>query len=141
MGEEAKTTAEATSFESEKLALEREKLALERERLEAQSARIEELEAQLDAVHRRSFSVEPAVAAVAAAVVVAIGGIVGAAIGFDIGKKHASVPRKVLLSRSFISAMRSVSGVRLSAFDQEVHPAPWMPQKRTDFPEELVLVR
>jgi hypothetical protein len=132
---------EALSFEREKLALEREKLALERERVEADTARLEELERAALSAHGKSFTVEPVVAAVGAAVVFAVGLVLGGAIGFDIGKSKVPPPRKVMLSRAFISAMRSASGVRLVPFDQDEAAAPWMPAARTDYPENLVIVR
>ena len=129
------------SFEREKIELERERLALERERLESAEARLKEMEEELAAAGRRTFALEPAAAAILAAAVFAVGAVLGGAIGWDAGRGSSPAPRKVLLSRAFVSALRSASGVRLAPFDQEAETAPWMPRDRVDFPENLVIVR
>lgn len=136
-----RASAESLAFERERIALESEKLALERERLEAREARLESLEKELSVSGGRQFQAEPAAVAVAAAALLLVGAAVGAAIGFDVGRSRAPAPRKVLVSRAFLSALRTASGVRLSPFELEPDDIPWMPRSRSDFPETLVLVR
>ena len=140
--EEQQERKDELAFETEKLELERERLAFEKERIEEKAARLEELEAHLEASKGKSVSIEPAVAAAGLAIALALGGALGAAVGFDIGKSRVPPPRKVLISRSFIAAMRSVSGVRLHEFAQDDETsAPWMPRPKTEFPEDIVNVR
>lgn len=132
---------EGLAFEREKIALERERLALERERLEARRSSLENMEAELAAAGRKTFALEPAVAVALGAVVLAVGAALGGAIGWDAGRKSSPAPRKVLLSRAFVSALRSASGVRLAPFEQDAEKVSWMPREREIFPEELVIVR
>ncbi len=134
-------TGDGLAFERERLALERERLALERERLESKESRLEAVEAELAASGRRTFAVEPAVAAVLGVVALAVGAALGGAVGWDAGRKSSPAPRKVLLSRAFVSALRSASGIRLTPFDQEAETTSWIPRGREIFPEDLVIVR
>ena len=141
-GDNGETGSErGIAFERERLELERERLALERERLESKASRLEAVEAELSAAGKRTFAVEPAVAALRGAAALAVGAALGGAIGWDAGRKSSPAPRKVLLSRAFVSALRSASGVRLAPFDQDDETATWMPRRREIFPENLVIVR
>ena len=45
------------------------------------------------------------------------------------------------MSRAFLSMMNRVSAVHRWSRDEDPDDAPWIPARRTEFPENLVIVR
>lgn len=132
---------ELLALERERLRLEEEKLALERERLAAREEELAALQEELGTPEEREaqFGVRGLVAAAVAAAV--LGGLVGFAAGWDAGLASSPAPRKVVVGRPFLSMMNRVSAVHRWARYDEPADAPWIPARRTEFPENLVIVR
>lgn len=128
------------SFERERLKLESERLALEKERLEAKAEELETLQATLGTPEERELALTPGLVAIIAVVALLLGALVGGAIGFDSGYRKNPAPRKVLVSRSFLSLMNRVSGRAIVDYEEPSNPD-WFPEQRTVFPETLPLVR
>lgn len=128
------------SFERERLKLEGERLALEKERLDAKAEELEALQASLGTPEERELALTPGIVAVIAVVALLLGVLVGGAIGFDSGYRKNPTPRKVLVSRSFLSLMNRVNGRAIVDYEEPGAPD-WFPEQRTVFPETLPLVR
>ena len=128
------------SFERERLKLEGERLALEKERLEAKAEELEALQASLGTPEERELALTPGIVAIIAAVALLLGALVGGALGFDAGFRKNPAPRKVLVSRSFLSLLNRVSGRAILDYEEPSAPD-WFPKERTVFPETLPLVR
>ena len=132
---------ELVALERERLALEAEKLALERERLAAKEEELAALQESFGTPEEREAQFGPRGLAVAALAGIALGALVGFAAGWDAGLSRSPAPRKVTVSRAFLSMMNRVSAVHRWARDDEAPDAPWIPARRTEFPENLVIVR
>ena len=72
---------------------------------------------------------------------IALGALVGFAAGWDAGLSRSPAPRKVTVSRAFLSMMNRVSAVHRWSRDEDSDDVPWIPARRTEFPENLVIVR
>ena len=128
----------------ERLALERERLALEKDRQDERQRRLDELEAALSPGDEHSLTLAPGAVAVLAAACLALGALVGAALGWDAGRAKAPPPRKVLVSRRFLSMLARTGGLPLrdGAFADDSSTArAWFPAVRTVFPENAILIR
>lgn len=129
------------SLEREKLVLEAEKLALERERLAAKEDELAALQESLGTPEERDvqFGLRGLAAAAAAGFVLGI--LVGFAAGWDSGVASSPAPRRVAVSRRFLSMMNRVSAMHLRAADDVYEETVWIPARRTAFPENLLIVR
>lgn len=145
MSEEQKSE-EPPDLALERLALERERMALERERLDEREHRLNELEAALSPRDERAIPLSPAALWLAAVVCLLLGALAGAAVGWDAGRSKAPPPRKVLVSRQFLSLLARSGGLPPGSADDESSSAPsdsrgWIPAARTFFPENGLLIR
>lgn len=129
------------ALERERLQLEAEKLALERERLAAKEEELAALQETLGSPEERESQFGLRGLAVAAAAGVLLGALVGFSAGWDAGLSSSPAPRRVVVGRPFLSMMNRVSAMHLRAPDDEGDPPPWVPARRTEFPENLVVVR
>ena len=128
----------------ERLTLERERLALERDRLDERERRLDELEAALSPGDEHSVTLVPTAVAVLAAACIVIGALIGAALGWDAGRAKAPPPRKVLVSRRFLSMLARTGGLPLrdgAAADDSAAARAWFPAVRAEFPENAILIR
>ena len=132
---------ELVALERERLSLEAEKLALERERLAAKEEELAALQESLGTPEEREAQFGPRGLAFAALAGIALGALVGFAAGWDAGLSRSPAPRKVTVSRAFLSMMNRVSAMHLRAPDEEPEPLPWVPARRTEPPGNLVVVR
>lgn len=132
---------ELLALERERLKLEAEKLALERERLAAKEAELSALQESFGTPEEREAQFGPRALAVAAAAGLALGALVGLAAGYDIGLSSSPAPRRVAVSRPFLSMMNRVSAVRLNGSWDDDQAGAWIPSRRNEFPENLVIVR
>ncbi|MBR1837740.1 MAG: hypothetical protein IJ783_10695, partial [Kiritimatiellae bacterium] len=67
-------------------------------------------------------------------------------LGWDAGRVKAPPPRKILVSREFLSLLARTGGLpvssgRAAAGDFGGERLQWLPRTRSEFPENLVLVR
>ena len=132
---------ELLALERERLKLEEEKLALERDRLAAKEEELAALQESFGTPEERESQFGARALAVAAAAGLALGALVGLAAGYDIGLSSSPKPRRVAVGRPFLSMMNRVSAVRLRGdWDAPSGPS-WMPGRRSEFPENLVIVR
>lgn len=129
------------ALERERLKLEGEKLALERERLAAREEELAALQETLGPTGEREAQFGLRGLAVAAAAGVLLGALVGFAAGWDAGLSSSPAPRRVVVGRPFLSMMNRVSAMHLRAPDDEPETPPWVPARRAEFPENLVIVR
>ena len=132
---------ELVALERERLSLEAEKLALERERLAAKEEELAALQETLGSPEEREPQFGLRGLAVAAAAGVLLGALVGFAAGWDAGLSSSPAPRRVVVGRPFLSMMNRVSAMHLRAPDDEPETPPWVPARRAEFPENLVIVR
>lgn len=126
------------SIEREKLKLETERLQIERERLEAEIEKFKLREAGGDDPEDLSFGITAI--CIVAAVCLLLGGIIGFTSGLDLGRRYTPEPRKLLVSREFLTLMRSVRGYTappISSYDTPL----WIPPKNRTTPETLILTR
>ena len=129
------------ALERERLQLEGEKLALERERLAGREAELDALRESLGPAEGRGASFGGRVLAAAALAAALLGGFVGSGAGWDAGRAASPAPRRVVVGRPFLSMMNRVSAVHRWARDEESAEPGWLPARRTEFPENLVIVR
>lgn len=139
-------TEEPPDLALERLSLERERLSFERERLDEKERRLADLEAALTPRDERAIPLSPAVLWLAAAACLVLGALAGAALGWDAGRSKAPPPRKVLVSRQFLSLLARSGGLPLregadgaGAADSDFRG--WIPAARTFFPENDILIR
>lgn len=132
---------ELAALERERLALEAEKLALERERLAAKAEELEALQESLGTPEERETQFGAGALAAAAVAGIVLGALVGFAAGWDAGRSASPAPRRVEVSRRFLSMMNRVSAVHRWARDDDADAPDWIPARRTEFPENLVIVR
>lgn len=132
---------ELLALERERLKLEDEKLALERERLAAKEEELAALQESFGSPEERETQFGARALALAAAAGLALGALVGLAAGYDIGLSSSPAPRRVAVSRAFLSMMNRVSAVRRTGPWDDDPSAAWMPARRNEFPENFVIVR
>ena len=132
---------ELVALERERLSLEAEKLALERERLAAKEEELAALQESLGTPEEREAQFGPRGLVFAALAGIALGALVGFAGGWDAGLSRSPAPRKVTVSRAFLSMMNRVSAVHRWSRDEDSDDVPWIPARRNEFPENLVIVR
>ena len=132
---------ELVALERERLSLEAEKLALERERLAAKEEELAALQESLGTPEEREAQFGLRGLAFAALAGIALGALVGFAAGWDAGLSRSPAPRKVTVSRAFLSMMNRVSAVHRWSRDEDSDDVPWIPARRSEFPENLVIVR
>ncbi len=132
------SSAVSLSIEREKLKLEAERLQIERERLEAEIDKFEIRAAGGDDPEDLSFGITAI--CIVAAVCLLLGGIIGFTSGLDLGRRYTPEPRKLLVSREFISMMKSVHGYKplpANAYDDPL----WIPPKNRTNLETLIKTR
>jgi len=126
------------SIEREKLKLETERLHIERERLTSERERLELRAAGRDDPEDLSFGITAI--CIVATVCLVLGGITGFTSGLDLGRRHTPQPRKLLVSRQFISMMKSVQGYR-PAVIADFEDTPWIPPRHRTYRESLIVMR
>lgn len=132
---------ELLALERERLKLEGEKLALERERLAAKEEELSALQDSFGSPEDREAQFGARALALAAAAGLALGALVGLAVGYDVGLSSSPAPRRVAVSRPFLSMMNRVSAVRSAGSWDDDASGVWIPARRDEFPENLVIVR
>lgn len=126
------------SIEREKLKLETERLQIERERLQAEIKKFELRESGGDNPEDLSFGITAI--CIVAAVCLLLGGIIGFTSGLDLGRRYTPEPRKLLVSREFLTLMRSVRGYTPPPISSYETPL-WIPPRNRTSPETLLLTR
>lgn len=126
------------SIQREKLKLETERLQIERERLLSEREKLEIRAAGGDNPSDLSFGIT-AVFAVAVVCLV-LGGITGFTSGLDLGRRHTPQPRKLLVSRQFISMMKSVHGYQAPVIT-DFEDTPWIPPRHRTYRESLIVTQ
>ncbi len=126
------------SIEREKLKLETERLQIERERLQAEIEKFELREAGADDPEDLSFGITAI--CIVAAVCLLLGGIIGFTSGLDLGRRYTPEPRKLLVSREFISMMRSIRGFTPPPVSSYETPL-WIPPRNRTNPETLIITK
>lgn len=127
---------EALSIEREKLKLETERIQIERERLASERERLELRATGRNDPDDLSFGITAI--CVVAAVCLLLGGITGFTSGLDLGRRYTPEPRKLLVSREFISMMKSIQGYRPPVIT-DFEDTPWIPPRHRTYRESLIL--
>lgn len=126
------------NIEHEKLKLETERLQIERERLSSEREKLEHQAAGINDPGDLSFGITAI--CIVAAVCLILGGITGFTSGLDLGRRHTPQPRKLLVSRQFISMMKNVRGYRTPVIT-DFKDTPWIPPRHRTYRESLIIIK
>jgi len=125
-------------IEREKLKLETERLQIERERLAAEREKLESRASGGDDPGDLSFGITAVF--FVAVICLVLGGITGFTSGLDLGRRHTPQPRKLLVSRQFISMMKNVHGYQAPVIT-DFEDTPWIPPRHRTYRESLIVTK